>query len=279
MGATERDGMPMTALNKLRPGTLWEAPSGPGWGPPPEMLLTLTFVTGLVDAASILALGRVFVANMTGNVVFAGFAIVGAPGFSLGASLSALAGFLIGAYAGGFMTARVGHDRALHIRAAAGTEFGLLAIALIIADASGGAAATTGTLDIATGAAAFGAVITYVLALVMAMAMGIQNSVARKLAVPDLTTTVLTMTLTGIGADSPTGRRGHATITRRLLAVATMLTGGILGAWLVLNVGVVASLGLATALLAIVAACAAIASRTVGEWRPVAPAKPAQPNP
>ena len=86
------------------------------------MLLTLTLVTGLVDAVSILALGRVFVANMTGNVVFAGFAIVGAPGFSLGASLFALAGFLIGAYGGGFITSLFGHDRALHIRAATGAE-------------------------------------------------------------------------------------------------------------------------------------------------------------
>jgi uncharacterized membrane protein YoaK (UPF0700 family) len=276
---TEGHGIPMTALNRLRPRTLWEAPSGPGWGPLPEMLLTLTLVTGLVDAVSILALGRVFVANMTGNVVFAGFAIVGAPGFSLGASLFALAGFLIGAYAGGFMTAWVGHDRALHIRAATGTEFGLLAIALIITSASGGAAATAGTLDIAKGTAAFGAGITYVLALVLATAMGIQNSMARKLAVPDLTTTVLTMTLTGIGADSPTGRRGHVTIARRLLAVVTMLTGGILGAWLVLNVGVIASLALATALLAIAAVCAAFSSRNPGEWRPVAPAKAAPPVP
>jgi hypothetical protein len=100
----------MTALRKLRPRTLWDVPSGPGWGPLPEMPLTLTLVTGLVDAVSILALGRVFVANMTGNVVFAGFAIAGAPGFSLGASLSALAGFLIGAYGGGFVTSRAGHD-------------------------------------------------------------------------------------------------------------------------------------------------------------------------
>ena len=83
----------MLSLGKLRPRTLWAAPSGPGWGPLPEMLLTLTLVTGLVDAVSILVLGRVFVANMTGNVVFAGFAIAGAPGFSLGASLFALAGF------------------------------------------------------------------------------------------------------------------------------------------------------------------------------------------
>jgi hypothetical protein len=37
------------------------------------LLLTLTVVTGTVDAVSILSLGRVFVANMTGNVVFVGF--------------------------------------------------------------------------------------------------------------------------------------------------------------------------------------------------------------
>lgn len=264
----------MAALSKLRPRTLWDVRSGPGWGPLPEMLLTLTLLTGLVDAVSILALGRVFVANMTGNVVFAGFAIVGAPGFSLGASLFALAGFLIGAYGGGFMTSRFGHDRALHIRAATGAEFGLLAVALIIAGVSGGSAATTGTLDMAKGAAAFGAGITYVLALLLAVAMGVQNSVARKLAVPDLTTTVLTMTLTGIGADSPSGHRGHVTLIRRLLVVAIMLAGGALGAWLVLNVGVAVPLALATGLLAMVAASAVLASRKSAEWRPVAPAKP-----
>ena len=53
--------------------------------------------TGLIDAVSILALGHVFVANMTGNIVFIGFAAAGAPGFSLPATLSALAGFLLGA--------------------------------------------------------------------------------------------------------------------------------------------------------------------------------------
>lgn len=52
---TKRTGMLMTALSRLRPQTLWVAPSGPDWGPLPEMLLTLTFVTGLVDAVSILA--------------------------------------------------------------------------------------------------------------------------------------------------------------------------------------------------------------------------------
>src|ERR1700749_4386690 len=129
--------MPVIALKKLRPRTLWAAPSGPGWGPLSEMLLALTLVTGLVDAVSILALGRVFVANMTGNVVFAGFALAGAPGFSLGASLFALAGFLVGAYLGGRMTAKVGHDHALHLRAATACEFTLVAAALVLAAASG----------------------------------------------------------------------------------------------------------------------------------------------
>src|SRR5947209_16913145 len=65
----------------------------PRHGPLPALLLVLTVATGVVDAVSILALGRVFIANMTGNVFFIGFALAGAPGFSLIASLLALAGF------------------------------------------------------------------------------------------------------------------------------------------------------------------------------------------
>src|SRR3954447_10372825 len=73
----------------------------PRHGPLPALLLVLTLATGVVYGVSILALGRVFIANMTGNVVFIGFARAGAPGFSLIASLLALAGFLLGAAAGG----------------------------------------------------------------------------------------------------------------------------------------------------------------------------------
>ncbi|HEY1821743.1 MAG TPA: YoaK family protein [Trebonia sp.] len=254
-------------LARLLPRRLWQTPTGAGWGPLPELLLILTIVTGVVDAVSILALGRVFVANMTGNVVFAGFALAGAPGFSLGASLFALAGFLVGAYLGGRMTAKVGHDHALHLRAATVAEFALVAAALIVAAASGGAAALHGTLHLAAGAGTFSEGIMDALAALLAVAMGIQNAVARKLAVPDLTTTVLTMTLTGIGHDSPTSRRGRATLSRRVLAVATMLAGGVAGAELVLNVGTVVPLALATGLLAIVAAGTAVAARHPGEWR------------
>jgi uncharacterized membrane protein YoaK (UPF0700 family) len=266
----------------LRPRTLWRSPGGPGFGPLPELLLTLTLVTGLVDAVSILALGRVFVANMTGNVVFAGFAIVGAPGFSLSASLFALAGFLVGAAAGGRLTSRVGHDRAVHLRAATVVESTLIATALIIAAVSGDAAASHGTLDITSAGGAgvaFSEGIADALAFLLAIAMGIQNSMARKMAIPDLTTTVLTMTITGIGADPHTGRRSKVTLIRRVLVVATMLAGGVLGAWLVLNVSAVAALALATGLVAVAAGCAAIAARRPADWRAVASAVPPQAAP
>ncbi len=101
-------------------------------GPLPPLLLLLTVVTGVVDAVSILRLGRVFVANMTGNVVFTGFALVGAPGFALSASLAALAGFLAGALLGGMATSRLGHDRALLLRAGAAAELVLVAAALVL---------------------------------------------------------------------------------------------------------------------------------------------------
>ena len=77
-------------------------------GPLPPLLLCLTLVTGLVDAFSYLLLGHVFVANMTGNVVFLGFAIAGAPGFSIPASLVALGSFVCGALDRGQGRFRVG---------------------------------------------------------------------------------------------------------------------------------------------------------------------------
>jgi hypothetical protein len=115
----------------------------PRFGPLPALLVLLTVVTGVVDAVSILALGRVFVANMTGNVVFAAFALVGAPGFSLSASLFALAGFLAGAYAGGLMITRSADRGALALRVSPLSALGL-ATALLAVAALGTAVATRG---------------------------------------------------------------------------------------------------------------------------------------
>ena len=70
-------------------------------GPLPALLVGLTVVTGLVDAYSYLTLGHVFVANMTGNVVFFGFAIAGTGSISITASLLAVLAFAVGALLGG----------------------------------------------------------------------------------------------------------------------------------------------------------------------------------
>ena len=67
----------------------------------PSTLLLLTATTGLIDAVSYLGLGHVFTANMTGNVVFLAFALAGASGLSVSASLLALVSFLVGALLGG----------------------------------------------------------------------------------------------------------------------------------------------------------------------------------
>src|SRR2546428_10237842 len=85
----------------------------------PLLLLVLTVTTGLIDAVSVLGLGRVFTANMTGNVVFLGFALARVPGFSAARSLAALAAFLAGAVIGGRLGIRLDASTA---RAVAGSR-------------------------------------------------------------------------------------------------------------------------------------------------------------
>src|SRR2546425_6497991 len=75
------------------------------------LLLVLTITTGVIDAVSVLGLGRVFTANMTGNIVFLGFALAGVPGFSPRRSVAALAAFLVGAVIGGLLGGRLDGSR------------------------------------------------------------------------------------------------------------------------------------------------------------------------
>ena len=222
-------------------------------GPLPGLLLALTIVTGAIDAVSILRLGRVFVANMTGNVVFAGFAAVGAPGFALGSSLVALAGFLVGAAFGGWLATRFHADRAALLLAACVVEVALSAAALVIA-------ASVANLTAAGG--------RYSLSVLLAATMGIQNAAVRHLKVPDLTTTVLTMTLTGIATDVRNGECRKPPMRRRLAAVVAMVGGAVVGAELVLHRGATADLVLVTAILALVMVGTAITrAHDRGDWR------------
>jgi uncharacterized membrane protein YoaK (UPF0700 family) len=216
--------------------TLRPRPDSPD-GQLPPLLLALTLVTGLVDATSYLKLGHVFVVNMTGNVVFLGFGLAGAGGISIWASLTALGSFLVGGVAGGRLGVRWSSDRGRHLAATTAIELLLVGGALVVA--------AFATHHVGTGE-------RYALIILLAVAMGIQNATARKLAVPDLTTTVLTMTLTGVAADSALAGGPGSRLARRGLSVAAMLLGALIGGALVLKVDNPAPLALATGLLAVI---------------------------
>jgi uncharacterized membrane protein YoaK (UPF0700 family) len=98
------------------------------------------------------------------------------------------------------------------------------------------------------------------------MATGAQNATVRKLAVPDLTTTVLTMTVTGIGADSALGGGQGSKSGRRLIAIAAMFLGALIGAVLVLHVRIVLPLALALAITMLVAVASYMAGKSDPEW-------------
>ena len=198
---------------------------GAPFGPLPPMLVALTVLTGLVDAVSYLALGRVFVANMTGNVVILGFAIAGASGFSVVASLSALVFFAIGSAVGGALNARLSARRGRLLLCSAASQVVLIGVAAVVAAVTGADTQATGTPR-------------YVLIALLAVAMGIQNAVVRKLAVPDLTTTVLTLTTTGIFADAKFVGGPGSKVGRRGISVVAMFLGALGGALLVLNISI-----------------------------------------
>jgi uncharacterized membrane protein YoaK (UPF0700 family) len=206
--------------------------------------MVLTLVSGLVDAVSYLGLGRVFTANMTGNVVVIGFAAAGAPGFSAPASLTSLAAFLAGAVCAG----RVGSRTARRGR--------LLMLAMATEAIGVGVAATVAFLasTVASGAG------RYTVIGVLAFAMGVRNATVRRIAVPDMTTTVLTMTLTGLAADSGLAGGTNKGAARRTAAVAAMLIGAFAGAALYLHIGP----GLPLVIAAAAAAGAALAFRLSG---------------
>jgi uncharacterized membrane protein YoaK (UPF0700 family) len=209
-------------------------------------LLALTFSTGTVDAVSYLGLGRVFTANMTGNVVLLGFGIARAGRLPIVAPIVSMAAFAVGAGFGGALARRLADRHSIHVATALGLEAALLAAATILVAAThphAGSPAGYGTIAL------------------MAGAMGIRNATVRRLAVPDLTTTVLTMTLTGLAADSPLAGGSGKGSARRTAALVAMLAGAIVGAVL-LRTGLTLPLAAAAALA--LATCLVYRSASVG---------------
>jgi uncharacterized membrane protein YoaK (UPF0700 family) len=220
-------------------------------GPLVPMLVALTVLTGVVDAVSYLELGHVFVANMTGNVVFLGFALAGAPGLSAAASLLALGSFLLGAFAGGRLSARNAAHRGRLLRAATVAQAALVLLALLIALLAREPLQRS---------------VRYELIVALALAMGVQNAAVLRLAVPELTTTVLTRTLTGIASQARLVGGTGSQLGRRGVSVAAMLLGALAGALLVLHVSIPAAIALAFALSVTLAAAAGALSRSNASW-------------
>jgi uncharacterized membrane protein YoaK (UPF0700 family) len=131
--------------------------------------------------------------------------------------------------------ARLGQDRSRVFAVTVTAEVALLAVATVVVGLSIRADGTSRDVPVA----------------LLAVAMGLQNAVARHLAVPDLTTTVLTMTLTGIASDLRHGERSTA-LTRRLLAVTSMFAGALIGAGLVLHESSTVALLLGTGVIVVV---------------------------
>jgi uncharacterized membrane protein YoaK (UPF0700 family) len=205
--------------------------------PPPPLVVTLaalTVVSGFIDAVSFLGLGHVFTANMTGNVVLIGLAVAGAPGFSMTASSCALGAFLAGAVAGGRLAQRVRPARRL------------LLVAMVIETTC---TAVTAIISGAVPAIGSGWP-RYVVIALLAGAVGLRNSAVHRVGVPDMSTTVLTTTLTGLASGSRLagGTNPHARLG--VTSVVSMFGGALVGAVLVLHAGATWSLGIAAGIVA-----------------------------
>lgn len=227
---------------------------------PPEralvlVLLALTAVTGVVDAVSYLALGHVFTANMTGNVVFLAFALAGAPGVSVPRCSTALGGFFVGALLGGGLIARMsagpGHRWAA-------TAFAAEA-ALLLAAGAAAMRYPAPPLDNSTH--------LYAVIILTALSMGLRSATVRSLGVPDLTTTVLTLTIAGLGADLAVAGRSNPRWPRRTASVLAMAAGAAGGVLLLRH-----SLALPLAGCAVVACACALSFYLWGGGRPAATA-------
>ena len=179
------------------------------------LMLVLTFTTGIVDAVGYLGLDKVFTGNMTGNVVILGMALVGADDLPIVGPVLALLGFMAGAALGGRLLRRAGGawtHRTTGLFAGVGLVMLALAAAILVAgeDPERWPALTVTAL--------------------LGGAMGAQAATARFIAVKDVTTVVVTSTITGLAADSVLGSGKGGGSGRRALAVALILAGAAVGA-------------------------------------------------
>jgi uncharacterized membrane protein YoaK (UPF0700 family) len=219
-------------------------------GPLPALLLALTVLAGVVDATSILRLGGVFVATMTGNLVFLGLAAAGARGFAVGTSALAVGGFIVGVLIGARACRAAHAHRGLALRNVLGVKLTFAITVAIIAIVTG-PHFRVGARD--------------AMLVLLAMSMGCQLAAIRYLKVPDLLTVVLTLTITGALVEHDRGWSDPA-LLRRGLALVAFSFGALSGALLILNVSVVAALTFGLVIIVGCAIAAHVFSREAAAW-------------
>ena len=210
-------------------------------------LLVLTVATGVVDAVSYLALDQVFTGNMTGNVLFVGFAAAGAGGIPLLNNVVALVAFVLGAALCGVLLRGRADDARMPRRA-----LGVLAGGAVLVVAGG-------ALWLAVGRPPTPAVLALTAAL--ALVMGAQAVAARGAHVQDVSTVVVTTTLVNLALSSPLAGGSGEGAARRAGAALARGTGAAVGAVVVRSWSGAAGLLLAGVLVAVGSTTLALARR------------------
>ena len=181
-------------------------------------LLLLTMSTGAIDAVSYLALDRVFTGNMTGNVLFIGFALVGVAGIPLLNNVVALLGFITGSIISGRVIGR-GHPKGLPATSATTLVVGAAVIVALGV-----------TLLLSTDLPEWALL---VVTFLLATAMGGQVSAVKPIGNSDVTTIVVTNTVANLARDTRLGGGSNQNWAPRLLAIVAMFLGAAVGAGLV----------------------------------------------
>ena len=182
-----------------------------------SLMLALTFSTGVIDAVGYLGLDKVFTGNMTGNVVILGMALVGGSGLPVLGPLLALVGFMAGAALGGRVLKSAGPGwtgRTTVLFSIVTLVMLTIAVLLLVMEDD---------LSRPVGVS---------ITTVLGAAMGVQAATARFIAVKDVTTVVVTSTITGLAADSVLGSGKGGGSGRRASAVILILAGAFAGAGL-----------------------------------------------
>ncbi|MCV7099162.1 YoaK family protein [Mycobacterium palustre] len=178
-------------------------------------LLLLTFATGLADSISILVLGHVFVANMTGNVIFLGFWLAPRTSIDLTAVAVALPTFVCTTILSGRLARHFDERTRAWITTVLAAEVLLLLTLSVLAGA--------GVLHYHDNS-------KLIMIGVLAVTFGLQHSSARQFGIQELSTTVLTSTIVSLGLDSRLAGGTGARQTLRLSVVFTMCAGALVGA-------------------------------------------------